>query len=313
MYTFCFTAERSLLHKILDVLLKDCWGPHRRCLGVEYGPQNRGWEPLVHMDWIDSHSRVDEGVTVGSCRINYLLFAGGLVLLASSQQSSACTRSVFCCMRPRRNEKLVLKIPRNYCMSLYKPKAVSATSERHYTAVCGDVQVPRGGIYVWRKAEAQEIDTRIGKANAVLRELIALWAQNGSFQTRQSCRFSNRSLFRSLPMVMNLVWWPKEFTQVQAPKLGFLRRVHGVTKWRTEVRLRPVQETSLAPPYLNLSVFGIKCPALKNNCDIVATFRRRQVIRRPRHCAPLVTPLVCHFDPKCAAVNFTVPWMSNHF
>ena len=28
-----------------------------------------------------------------------------------------------------------------------------------------------GGVYEWRKAERQEIDTRIGKANAVLREL----------------------------------------------------------------------------------------------------------------------------------------------
>jgi len=42
---------------------------------------------------------------------------------------------------------------------------------RQYTAAGGNVQVPRGGIYVWRKAEPQEIDTRIGKANAVLREL----------------------------------------------------------------------------------------------------------------------------------------------
>jgi len=52
-------------------------------------------------------------------------------------------------------------------------------------------------------------------------------------------------------------------TQVQAPKLGFLRRVHGLTKGRTEVRLRPGQETSLALPYLSLIYFGIKCPALK--------------------------------------------------
>jgi len=59
-------------------------------------------------------------------------------------------------------------------MSLYKPKAVyaaSACGKQHYTAAGGDVQVPRGGIYVWRKAEPQEIDTRIGEANEVLREL----------------------------------------------------------------------------------------------------------------------------------------------
>jgi len=64
-------------------------------------PQNRGWEPLVYMNWIDSHSRVDEGVR--SCKINRLLFSDNLALLASSQQSSACTRSVFCCVLPSRN------------------------------------------------------------------------------------------------------------------------------------------------------------------------------------------------------------------
>ena len=102
--TFCFTAERSLLHKILHVSLKDCWGPHKGCLGPECGPQNRSWEPLVYMNWIDSHSRIDEGVTVGSCMNNRLLFADDLVLLASSQQFSACTLSVFCCVQSSRNE-----------------------------------------------------------------------------------------------------------------------------------------------------------------------------------------------------------------
>jgi len=33
---------------------------------------------------------------------------------------------------------------------------------------------------------------------------VDLWPQNGSFQSPQSCQFSNRFLFRSLPMVMNL-------------------------------------------------------------------------------------------------------------
>jgi len=46
-------------------------------------------------------------------------------------------------------------------------------------------------------------------------------------------------------------------TQVQAPKFEFLRRAQGVTKGRIEVGLRRGQETSLAPPYLNQSYFGI--------------------------------------------------------
>jgi len=40
--TFCFIAERSLLHKILEVLLKDCRGPHKGCLGDACGSQNGG-------------------------------------------------------------------------------------------------------------------------------------------------------------------------------------------------------------------------------------------------------------------------------
>jgi len=38
------------------------------------------------MNWIDSHSRFDEGVTVGSCKINRLLFVDNFMLLESSQR-----------------------------------------------------------------------------------------------------------------------------------------------------------------------------------------------------------------------------------
>jgi len=64
-------------------------------------------------------------------------------------------------------------------MSLYKPKAVYAASERQYTAASGEVHGPRSSTPLdgrW----SEEIDTRIGKA-------IALWSRNGSFQTPQSC------------------------------------------------------------------------------------------------------------------------------
>jgi len=35
---FCFVAEGRMLHKTMEVLLKDCWGPHKRCLGASYCP-----------------------------------------------------------------------------------------------------------------------------------------------------------------------------------------------------------------------------------------------------------------------------------
>jgi len=38
------------------------------------------------MKWIESDSRVNEVATIGSCSIRRLLFAGDLILLASSKQ-----------------------------------------------------------------------------------------------------------------------------------------------------------------------------------------------------------------------------------
>ena len=100
--------------------------------------------------------------------------------------------------------KLVLKIPRFYSMSLYKPKAVYGASERQYTAAGGDVQVPRGGFTCDGRRSPMRLIHGLVKLTQFCVSFIALWSQNGSFQALQICQFSNRSLFRSLPMVMNL-------------------------------------------------------------------------------------------------------------
>ena len=71
---------------------------------------------IVYMNGIDSHSRVEEGAKAVSCRINRLLFADDLVLLASCQhESSACTRFLLRATEPE--WKSTLKIPR-HCVSL---------------------------------------------------------------------------------------------------------------------------------------------------------------------------------------------------
>jgi len=52
---------------------------------------------ILRLNWIDTHRRVDECISVASCRINCLLLSNNLVLFASSEQSSSCTRfSVTC-------------------------------------------------------------------------------------------------------------------------------------------------------------------------------------------------------------------------
>jgi len=122
------------------------------------------------------------------------------------------------------------------------------------------------------EGEPQEIDARIGNDNAVLRELY-----RSVVTKRELSNTIKLSVFKSIYALIltcgheSWVMTERILTQVQAPKLGFLRRVHGVTKGRTKDELRPVQETSLAPPYLNLSYFWIKCHALKKK---LATFLR---------------------------------------
>jgi len=86
---------------------------------------------------------------------------------------------------------------------------------------------------------SEERDTRIGKANAFLRELCRSVAAK-----RELSNTAKLSVFKSVfvPILTHghesWVMTKRIFTQVQAPKMGFRRRVHGVTKGRTEVRLR---------------------------------------------------------------------------
>jgi len=92
----------------------------------------------------------------------------------------------------------------------------------------------------------QEIDTRIGKANAVLREIYRSVTTN-----RELSNTTKLSVFKSIfvPILTygheSRVMTERILTQVQARKMGQLRRVHGVTKGRTEVRLRKKQVWSL--------------------------------------------------------------------
>jgi len=66
-----------------------------------------------------------------------------------------------------------------------------------------------------------------------------------------------------------------------------------------EVRWRPGQETSSAPPCSSLKSFGTKCAVVESTCDIVGTFRRTRSDSAPPAVVwcpgnsphPLVTPM----------------------
>jgi len=79
-----------------------------------------------------------------------------------------------------------------------------------------------GGIYEWRK----EIDTRVGEANAVLREFY--WSV---VTKRELSNIAKLSVFKSV--FVPILTYGHEFwvmterisTQVQAPKMGFLQNL----------------------------------------------------------------------------------------
>jgi len=64
---------------------------------------------------------------------------------------------------------------------------------------------------------------------------------------------------------------------------GQRRGVLNYCQGRNEVRWRPGQDASLAPPYSNLRSFGSKCTILKNvRVTLLGFFGVHAIIRRPR-------------------------------
>ena len=95
----------------------------------------------------------------------------------------------------------------------------------------------------WRRACPHLIasmDTRIGKANADLREL-----GRSVVAKRKVSNTAGLSVFKAVFVPIfthdheSWVMTGRILTQVQAPEMGFLRRFYGVTQGRTEVRWRP--------------------------------------------------------------------------
>jgi len=121
-----------------------------------------------------------------------------------------------------------------------------------------------GVVFTSDGRRSEEIDIRVGKANEVLREFHGLCGhKTRAFNTTKLSVF--KSVFVPILTCGHESWvmTERKLTQVQAPDMGFLRRVHSVTQGCTEDRWRPGQEINLAPPRPNLRSFGNECIALK--------------------------------------------------
>jgi len=183
---------------------KSIWpGPLWKALGSFAGV--RCWPPpvltpLVCVNWTDSRSRFNEGVTSVRCTINRLLFSGDLVLPASSERGfrvSTCTWSVFNCVRPSlnenqrwKNEVLFLWGSACECMLQASGNTLQQVEKfKQFRVVFAND---------WR--QNNEMNTRICKANTVLCELY-----RSVVTKRELSNIAKLSAFK--PVFVNLYVW----------------------------------------------------------------------------------------------------------
>jgi len=118
------------------------------------------------MNWTGSHSRVDKGVTIGVagstvCFLRTIWFCLHPLSMVFNMHLIGCQ------LRATMQECKVALKRRRYYVS---PQTQASAGCKYAAIHCSsrEVQVPWGGIHEWRN---REVDTRFGKANAVLLEL----------------------------------------------------------------------------------------------------------------------------------------------
>ena len=121
------------------------------------------------MNWINKCNQADECATIGNCKINRLLFADDLVLLSSTESglqralnsfADACNTAG---MKIRTAKTQILHLSRNFdqCVLQVNRATVKQVEKFKYLGVA----------FTSDGRQDEELDTRIGKASAVMRAL----------------------------------------------------------------------------------------------------------------------------------------------
>ena len=124
---------------------------------------------IVYMNWIDKRSQADECATIGNCKISRLLFANDLVLLSSTESglqralnsfADACNTAG---MKISTAKTEVLHLSRNpdQCVLQVNGATLKQVEKFKYLGIA----------FTSDGRQDEELDTRIGKASAVMRAL----------------------------------------------------------------------------------------------------------------------------------------------
>ena len=124
---------------------------------------------MCHANWIDKYSHTDECATIGNCKICRLLFADDLVPLSSTESGLQRALNTFAdaCntagMKISTAKTEVLHLSRNpdQCTLEANGATLKQVNDSKYL----EVAFTRDG------RQDEELDTRIGKVNAVMRVL----------------------------------------------------------------------------------------------------------------------------------------------
>ena len=157
---------------------------------------------IVYMNWIDKCSQADECVTTGNCKIRRLLFADDLVLLSSTESglqralnsfADACNTAG---MKINTAKTEVLHLSRNPDQCLLQVNGATLKHVEKFKYL--------GVAFTSDGRQDEELDTRIGKASAVLRALHYSVVMKRELSKKAKLSVFKAVLSRFLLMVMNL-------------------------------------------------------------------------------------------------------------
>ena len=147
---------------------------------------------IVYMNWIDKCSQANECATFGNCKISRLLFANDLVLLSSTKSglqralnsfADACNTAAGMKISTAKTEVLHLSRNPDQCVLQVNGATLKQVEKFKYLGVA----------FTSDGGQDKELDTRIGKASAVMRAWHNLVVVN-----RELSKKSKLSIFKAV-------------------------------------------------------------------------------------------------------------------
>ena len=202
---------------------------------------------IVYMNWIEKCCQADECATIGNCKISRLLFADDLVLLSSKESGLQRALNSFADAYNTAGMKIstakteVLHLSRNPDQCVLQVNGATLKQVEKFKYL--------GGAFTSDGRQDEELDTRVGKASAVMRALHYI------VMKRELSKKAKLPVFKAVfvPILTygheSWVMTERMRSQVQASEMRFLRRIEGVTLFN-KVRSSEIRKSLNIEPLL---------------------------------------------------------------